>query len=382
VLRVAVIGCGDVAVHRHLPALRRLRGRAELVAICDGMVDRAQAVGKAFGVPRVYSELGQLLDAEKLDVVDLCTPPTTHAELAIRAMKAGCHVLVEKPMAPTVAECDRMIEVSTMCCRSLGVIHNARFNHGYTMLRGMANSGRVGTVCGIRICWSTPPSQMLARANHWAHKLPGGLIGETVPHLLYLSIPFTGAIEDVSVNARGIGGYPWAEYDNFWIHLEGSSCVASITLSYTNSSHIAWLEVIGSNGALRLDLLSRVVTHYHCSSLREAAVLRAMAAGAVQSMACTAKTLSRRLFGQDRAGQGHNDAIRSFLDSIRDGVPFSVGPHEARETVRVAAMVADRVDHIRTSTSACDIPVTSTPVGPPYPKRQGSIHTGIRQDGG
>src|SRR5690606_6128079 len=106
-LRVAVVGAGYVAGH-HLAALREL-DFVDLVGICDSNRDAAEALATRFGIPLVGTRLSALADAEP-DTVHVLTPPASHAALAIEAMRMGCHVLVEKPMADTVADCEAMIE--------------------------------------------------------------------------------------------------------------------------------------------------------------------------------------------------------------------------------------------------------------------------------
>src|SRR5437016_14634984 len=108
-LNVAIVGCGLVAKARHIPALRRLGNKVRIAALCDQNRTLATETAKLFHVSRTYTSLTQLLDNERIDVVDLCVPPGVHASLAIEALNHGCHVLMEKPMALSVNDCDELI---------------------------------------------------------------------------------------------------------------------------------------------------------------------------------------------------------------------------------------------------------------------------------
>src|SRR6266702_1766218 len=105
-IKVGVIGTGFIATQKHLPAWQKLASAAKITALCDVNLERGQEIARRFDVPRVYPDLQSMLLSERLDVVDICTPPKTHSLLAVEALQSGAHVLIEKPMAVTVEECD------------------------------------------------------------------------------------------------------------------------------------------------------------------------------------------------------------------------------------------------------------------------------------
>ena len=125
-LRVGLVGCGGVAQWAHIPALKKVKN-AELVAVCDRNEELASIVAKNFRIHRYYADFPQMLEKEGLDMVEICTPPKTHASLSIKAIESGCHVLVEKPMAMTTKEADEMIRASKDSKVKLGVVHNKEF---------------------------------------------------------------------------------------------------------------------------------------------------------------------------------------------------------------------------------------------------------------
>src|SRR3954469_19453277 len=105
-MRTAIIGCGKVG-QTHALALSRLP-QSQFVAACDAQLDRAEAIAARYGV-KAFGSVPRMLDECGLDAVTICTPHPQHAAPAIAAANAGVHVLVEKPMAATLADCDAML---------------------------------------------------------------------------------------------------------------------------------------------------------------------------------------------------------------------------------------------------------------------------------
>src|SRR5437588_7401339 len=106
-LKAAIVGAGLISQKKHAPAFLRAKATVELVAMCDVNLTAAQNACKTFGIGRAYNDFSAMLSSEKPDLVDICTPPRTHAALAVEAARHGCHLLIEKPMALSVADCEQ-----------------------------------------------------------------------------------------------------------------------------------------------------------------------------------------------------------------------------------------------------------------------------------
>ncbi len=120
-----MVGCGRI-VEKHLQALRDVSG-TKLVAVCDRDLDKAEEKGEKYGVPS-YQSLSQMMEQEKLDVVSVLTPSGDHADTACTALSAGAHVLVEKPMAISMTDAERMILRADAVGRRLFVVKQNRYN--------------------------------------------------------------------------------------------------------------------------------------------------------------------------------------------------------------------------------------------------------------
>ena len=119
----ALVGCGKVG-HTHARALRALP-QSRFIAVCDPMEERAVEFGLTYGV-EAYTSLEAMLLRERPDVVTVCTPHPTHADVVALCADSGANVLVEKPLAPDLAGCDRAIEACVAAQVKLGVISQRR----------------------------------------------------------------------------------------------------------------------------------------------------------------------------------------------------------------------------------------------------------------
>lgn len=146
-LKVAVIGCGGIARSKHLPSLSKLE-RVEIAALSDISVERAREAAQASGIAdaAIYEDYRELLADDSLDVVHVCTPNDSHAEISIAALKAGKHVMCEKPMAKTSAEARRMVETAKCMGKKLTIGYNNRFRADSWYLKQLCDAGELGEI--------------------------------------------------------------------------------------------------------------------------------------------------------------------------------------------------------------------------------------------
>ncbi|MCS7459318.1 Gfo/Idh/MocA family oxidoreductase [Paenibacillus doosanensis] len=153
-IRVAVVGCGSISKHRHIPEYAG-NPNVELVAFCDVIMERAEHYAGQYGA-KAYTDYNEMLKAEKPDAVSVCTPNVLHAPVAIAAVNAGAHVLVEKPMATTEAEGLAMIEAARKNGVYLMVGHNQRLMPPHVKAKQLLESGKMGKVLTFRTSFGHP----------------------------------------------------------------------------------------------------------------------------------------------------------------------------------------------------------------------------------
>ena len=146
-LRVGIIGCGGIAKLKHLPALAKLKNRADVVGFCDLIEERAtEACAKYGSGGKVYTEYRRMLEDKSIDVVYVLTPNVSHSPLSVDAMEAGKHVLCEKPMAASSADAKKMLDATKRTGKKLTIGYQNRFRRDMQLLYKMCREGDLGEV--------------------------------------------------------------------------------------------------------------------------------------------------------------------------------------------------------------------------------------------
>ncbi|WP_135555265.1 Gfo/Idh/MocA family protein [Paenibacillus cymbidii] len=146
-VRVAIIGCGGIANGKHMKSLAKVE-QAEMVAFCDIVVERAHKAAADYGAAgaKVYENFRDLLQDGSIDVVHVCTPNDSHAEIAIAALEAGKHVMCEKPIAKTAADARRMVETAKRTGKKLTIGYNNRYRADSQYLKSVCEAGELGEI--------------------------------------------------------------------------------------------------------------------------------------------------------------------------------------------------------------------------------------------
>lgn len=341
-LRVGIIGCGQIAQESHIPALRRSKG-VEIVALCDRSEDLARKVAQKFGISRYYSDSAEMLKKEELNVVNICTPPRTHPPLSIQAVEAGCHVLVEKPMALSVKECDQMIAASKSNRGNLGVVHNELFKPVVMKTKSIVRKGTIGDLTGIAIQYSKgKDDDWVMNEEHWCHKLPGGIFGDMLPHIIYLAIEFLGKLGPVAVHTRKVSSYDWMHVDELYIILKARNGMGTVISSCNWPKGTAIIDIFGTKMNLRLDIYNAVLTKYaRWGSNRPWRALDNVSQS-FQQVACTVSTASKKIMGRYHGGD--YICIQKFIESIRNNTQPPVTAEEGKEVIRVFEKITSQID--------------------------------------
>ena len=144
---VGLIGCGGIARMKHLPALRANADKARLVAVSDVNLAGAKALAEEYGGEvSVYASYEELLADANVDAVHVCSPNDTHAPISIQAMRAGKHVLCEKPMAATAAQAEEMLRVSRETGMTLSISYQNRFRDDSQAIYRACREGLLGEI--------------------------------------------------------------------------------------------------------------------------------------------------------------------------------------------------------------------------------------------
>ncbi len=180
-LRVGLVGLGRISP-AHIRALSACSDLAEFAAVVSRRRERAEALARQHGVGRVHADLDEALAARALDAVVLCSPNHLHARQAIAAITAGCHVLVEKPLANTLAEADAMIQAASRHQAVLMVAQCRRFTRA--ALQAKDRLREIGPVLSIVHSLAVKFSDALTEWWPSAEKTGGLALGLNGPHVV------------------------------------------------------------------------------------------------------------------------------------------------------------------------------------------------------
>ncbi|WP_019639112.1 Gfo/Idh/MocA family protein [Paenibacillus fonticola] len=145
-LKVAIVGCGGIANGKHLPSLAQ-QLEVQLVAFCDIIEERAQKAAAEYGVEgaKVFTDYRELLK-EDIDVVHVCTPNDSHAEITVSSLESGKHVMCEKPMAKTTEQARQMLDAAKRTGKKLSIAYQNRFRSDSLYLKQLCENGELGDI--------------------------------------------------------------------------------------------------------------------------------------------------------------------------------------------------------------------------------------------
>lgn len=355
-VKVAVAGCGMFA-ETHFRILRRIED-VEVVALCDLDADVRQEMADRFRVPRTYPDLETLLDNERVDAVHILTPAQTHAELAILAMRRGCHVLVEKPMAANTAEACEMLRVAEEMGVKLTVDHNYLFDAVMVQARELLAKGAIGRVAAVESWFATSYSSnsssrylSYAARDQWYYRLPGSLYQNMISHPISLLADVMGEVKNLKVAAgyaRVVPHMPTDELrvlaDN--IGPDGAGVVGVLSLSFAASPRYHFVNIYGTRGSLKIDLLNKYLFVDRPAAMLPKVLTRSLATlqHGLLLLGATLRNTANTLLRRYSLFEGNERLIRLFYRSILLDEPLPVSPQEGIQSMEIMDEIWRQLD--------------------------------------
>lgn len=262
-IHVGVIGCGKIAQVRHLPEYAD-NEEAQIDGVYDLNPERAKEIAEKYGA-RSYSSYEELLENPEIEAVSVCVANDAHAEITIAALKAGKHVLCEKPMAVTLDQCNAMVETARACGKYLMIGHNQRLAKAHRMAKKLLEKGEIGNILTFKTSFahSGPENWAIDRNNMWffdKNKSAFGAMADLGIHKTDLIQFLTGQkVSEVSavittLDKRDISGQLIGVDDNaICIYKMDRGTVGTMTASWTcygpeDNSTILY----GTDGVMRI----------------------------------------------------------------------------------------------------------------------------------
>ena len=203
---MALIGCGKVA-DQHVQAILRIPG-CKIVALCDHELLMAKQLGERTGVTTCFSDLSEMLQTTRPDVVHITTPPQSHFPVAKQCLEFGSHVYLEKPFTITASEAESLIDLAEHRSLKITVGHNYLFTLEMLEMRRLLKEGFLGgRPSHLESYWSYDladlryASAFLSNRAHWVRQLPGQLFHNLISHGIAKLAEFLDEVVEISATA-------------------------------------------------------------------------------------------------------------------------------------------------------------------------------------
>ncbi|NQS96947.1 MAG: Gfo/Idh/MocA family oxidoreductase [candidate division Zixibacteria bacterium] len=257
--RIGIIGTGGITQVKHLPFLSNY-DEAEVVAICDIDRNKAGAVAQKFKVPHFFRQAEDILARDDIDAVFVCTPTNSHMSMTLAALEAGKHVFVEKPIARTSAEAQRMVDAAESTGRLLMTAMYHRFRPDSLVLKNFIDEEKLGEVFMIRSGWMKRSSG--AERPEWMldpRFSGGGVMMDLGIPMLDLCLWFLNFPEILSVDARTFNRIIKSEVEDeaalFLKLRDGRLITVDVGWSIPAQNTIAFTVIHGEKGTAWLNPL-------------------------------------------------------------------------------------------------------------------------------
>ncbi len=250
-LSFAIIGCGKIG-SRHAEHIHRM---ANLIAVCDIDLNKAKQVSDNYSIP-FFVSVAELFHRCKPDVVAICTPNGLHAEHTIQALRAGAHVVCEKPMAIRTEDCRRMIEEASIAGKQLFIVKQNRFNEAVVAVKELLEANKLGKIYSFQIngFWNRG-DDYYRNSWHGTKELDGGTLFTQFSHfidILYWLLGDVVSVQSYITNAA----HPQIQTEDTGVAILTMKNGAAGTLNYTVNSYAENMEgsftLFGEKGSVKI----------------------------------------------------------------------------------------------------------------------------------
>lgn len=356
VLRVAIVGCGKIA-DAHASQIQKLAG-CEIVGVCDREPLMARQLAERFPVKQHFSDLVELLNEARPDVVHITTPPASHFDLAKACLEHGSHVYVEKPFTVYAKQAQQLIDLAQANSLKLTVGHNDQFSHVARRMRELVKAGYLGGApvhMESYYCYDLgDPSYaraLLGDKHHWVRKLPGKLLQNIISHgiariseFLITDSPQVIAHGFVSPLLKGIDENDIVDELRVIIS-EEERTTAYFTFSSQMRPSIHEFRIYGPKDGLILDHDHDILIELRGQKYKSYADKFIPQLKLAKQHLANLGTNLRLFLGNDfHMDCGMKHLIESFYRSIRDGAPLPISYREILLTAKIMESIFDQLN--------------------------------------
>jgi len=351
VLRVAIAGCGAFA-KTHLRTLKKMKN-VDVVALCDPNPDALSNMASQYNIKHAFGSVTEMLNHMKIDVLHVTSSAQTHAPLSIEAMRKGCHVYVEKPVALDTKETELMYKTAKEQKVKLCAGHSLLYDALAVEARDLYNRGVLGEVVQVEGWFGTSlssnrgsPYLRYEAKNHWAYQMPGSLYQNFLSHPLSVVLDFMEDIQDVKATAVYNKVVPHMKSDELRIVLKGEHIIGNVVLSMDVTPRQNFVKIYGTKGTLYIDFMYKNVLLYKDVPMMPKAISRQLTA-LKQARALTRagmRNLFKLITGRFNLFESNERILGLFYKSILDDDPLPVSMDNAVQSMQVMDQIWKQID--------------------------------------
>jgi UDP-N-acetyl-2-amino-2-deoxyglucuronate dehydrogenase len=273
-IHFAIIGCGRIA-QRHAEHISK---NGKLVAVCDIVPDKAKQLAEKYNA-EAYTSFQEMLNNEKIiNVVSICSPNGLHAEHSIAALRAGFHVLCEKPMALSVQDCGEMIKEAEKANRRLFIVKQNRFNPPVAAVKKLIDEGRLGKIYSVQLnCFWNRNNEYYQNSWKGTKQLDGGTLYTQFSHFIDLLYWMIGDVKDVSAYTANYNHKSIIEFEDTGVvslkFYNGAIGTVNYSVNSFDHNMEGSLTIFGERGTVKIggqylnELEYQSIDHYEIKDL-------------------------------------------------------------------------------------------------------------------
>ncbi len=311
---------------------------ATLEAVCDVSPALADIARRRHGARRAATDVSEMLDEVRPDVVHVLAPPRTHPELIERSLAAGAHVICEKPLAPSADETSALLDLARGAGRSLVESRNVLYNDVVQQLDRALAAGRVGELREIDV--SLAVDLKSADVPRDGLGLPAGIAHDYLPHLAYLMLHFAGVTEPpdaVTGTLSNLSGAPALGYDHVDALMSLGDVRARLRISPDVQPSGMRVSLRGDKGSLEADIYQPYLRHEGPPWVGKLSPIDLVVQGAALIRAGGSNVRDRLL--QHGTYHGMPRMLAAIYEALRAGRPLPI----SEQDMMASALLIDRI---------------------------------------
>ncbi len=332
-IKFAIVGCGRIA-QRHAEHISKC---GQLVAVCDIVQEKAEQLAAAYGA-KAYTNYADMLANEKdIDVIAVCSPNGLHSQHAIEGLKAGFHVLCEKPMGLSVKECGEMIQAAERANKRLFAIKQNRYNPPVAAVKDIIDAGKLGKVTSIQLsCFWNRNTDYYANSWKGTKDLDGGTLFTQFSHFIDLLYWLIGDVEDVAAYMGNFVHQGIIEFEDTGVVILKFTNGAIGTVNYTVNSFDKNMEgsltIFGDKGTVKIggqylnELEYQQIQDYRIENLPEG-------------------NKANNYGNYTGSMSNHDKVYDNLIDVLTHSAPITTSSYEGMKTVEIIEKIYRAAKH-------------------------------------